>query len=79
MRMKRAPRRRPTNISLPAELVDEAKKLDVNLSREVESFLSLLVKARRSDRWRSENEAAIRAYNAYVKEHGIWNEDDRGW
>jgi antitoxin CcdA len=77
--MSRAQARRATNVSLPVELVDEARKLDVNLSREFEAHLTSVISKRRAERWREENRKAIDAYNKYVERCGIWNEDERGW
>ncbi len=79
MRMKRAHGRRATNVSLSAALVEEAKELDINLSREFERHLEELVRERRADKWRAENKKAIDAYAKFFDRHGIWNEDDRGW
>lgn len=79
MRMKRAHGRKATNVSLSAELVEEARALDINLSREFERHLEELVRERRADKWRAENKNAIDAYAKFFTRHGIWNEDDRGW
>lgn len=77
--MKRAHKRKPTNISLPVELVEEARALDINLSRELEAHLTAIVKARRAEQWRRENRKAIEAYNKFIDEHGIWDEGFRQW
>jgi antitoxin CcdA len=79
MRMNRAHGRRATNVSLSAALVEEARELDINLSREFERHLEELVRERRADKWRAENKKAIDAYAKFFNRHGIWNEDDRGW
>ena len=84
MRMKHAheskpSRRRTTNVSLRADLVEEARSLGVNLSKEFESRLEALVKERRAELWKKENQRAIAAYTRYFEKHGIWNEDLRGW
>ena len=84
VRMKHAheskqPRRRATNVSLRADLVEEARTLGVNLSKEFEARLETLVKERRAEQWKKENQRAIAAYTRYFEKHGIWNEDLRGW
>jgi len=79
MRMKRAHARKATNVSLSAALVEEARELDINLSREFEEHLAALVRERRADRWRAENKKAIEAYVKFFERHGIWNEDEREW
>ena len=77
--MSSAHARRPTNVSLPVDLVKEARELDVNLSREFEAHLTSVVRERRAEQWRKENKKAIEAYNKFVEKHGVWNEDDRAW
>lgn len=84
MRMKDAhskspSRRRATNVSLRADLVEEARLLRINLSRELEARLEVLVKEGRAAQWRKDNQRAIAAYARYFEKHGIWNEELRGW
>lgn len=62
---------RPTNVSLDASLVAEAKALGVSISRSANDGLEKAVKKARADRWLEENAAAIAACNAYVEEHGL--------
>ena len=84
MRMKHAHRksgalRRATNVSLRADLVEEARALEINLSREFEARLETLVKEGRAAAWKKENRRALAAYARYFEKHGIWNEESRGW
>jgi antitoxin CcdA len=64
---------------LRADLVEEARALDVNLSREFESHLERVLAERRAEKWRIENKKALAAYEDFVEKNGIWNEDSRGW
>lgn len=69
-----APLKRPrksTNLSLAADLVEEAKALDINLSRACEAGLEAALKEERKRRWQEENRAAMEAWNAWVAEHGL--------
>ena len=83
MRMKRAhakgARRRPTNVSLRVDLVQAARSLDLNLSRELESRIEDVVRQRQAEAWKKENKKALDDYAKYVEKRGIWNEDERGW
>lgn len=63
--------RRATNVNLPADLVEEAKALGVNLSRASESGLEAAVKAERGRRWKIENREALQSYNEWFEEHGM--------
>jgi antitoxin CcdA len=60
-----------TNITVPAALFDEAKALDVNLSRAAETGLVAAVAEARRAKWLAENAGAIEARNAWVAEHGM--------
>jgi antitoxin CcdA len=62
---------RPTNVSLRASLVDEAKELGVNISLAADRGLEEAVKQARAERWLEENRAALDAYNEYVEKNGL--------
>ena len=63
--------KRPTNVSLSAELVDEAKRLGINVSEACQSGLAAQVKAARDTAWKKENRAAIESWNNYTRENGL--------
>ena len=63
--------RKSTNLSLAADLVEEAKALDINLSRACEAGLEAALKDERKRRWQEENRAAMEASNAWVEKHGL--------
>jgi antitoxin CcdA len=67
------PRRstRSTNLSLDAQLVEQAKQLGVNLSRACEEGLKTRIKEELECRWRDENKAAIASSNAYTEKEGL--------
>lgn len=67
----RTPRKRAVNLFVDTELLDEARRLRINLSETLERRLITLVKAERERRWLEENKAAIEAYNRRVAEHGL--------
>jgi len=84
MRMNRVPAmnsviKKPTNLSLQADLLAEAKALDLNLSAELNKALAEIVKRKRAEQWLAENREAIAAYNRYVEEHGVFGEEYRQW
>ena len=62
---------RATNISLPAELVKDARALGISVSQAAEAGLRAEIAQVRARRWREENKTAIAAWNAYVEEHGV--------
>ena len=63
--------RQAANLSIDADLMKEAKGLDVNLSRAAEAGIAEAVAAEKARLWKIENRAAIESWNAYVEEHGI--------
>lgn len=69
--------RRPTNVSLPGRLVDEARAMGINLSRACEVGIETALKAERERRWKMDNADAIAAYNEWVEEHGLPLEEFR--
>jgi antitoxin CcdA len=62
---------RPTNLSLNAALVDEAKELGINISQAAAAGLQEAVGKRRAERWLEENGAALRSYNEFVSMRGL--------
>lgn len=71
MRMAQMIARRPTNLSLPTDLVVEARLLGVNLSRACEEGLERSVSEARRAQWLADNRAALDSSNAYVEAHGL--------
>ena len=65
------PQRKATNVSLTAKLVEEARALDINLSRACEAGLEAALKDERKRRWQEENRVAAEASNAWVEKHGL--------
>ncbi len=69
-----SPARRAANVSVPVELLREAKALGINLSRVLEKGLEEQVRAARRQRWLEENREAIEEYNRHVARHGVWSD-----
>jgi antitoxin CcdA len=63
--------RRPTNVSLPVDLLDEARRLDINISRACERGLAADIAERRAREWLAENAEAIESSNAFVERNGL--------
>mgnify|MGYP001018252057 CR=1 FL=1 len=73
------PARKAANLSIRSDLLEEARALDINLSREFEKHLEQVVRERRAEQWKRDNREAIEAYNAFIKEHGVWSDEFRTW
>jgi antitoxin CcdA len=71
IREDRTPFRRPTNVSLDARLVEEARELGINVSRASEEGLVREVKAERERRFKEENAEAFEEWNRFVEKNGL--------
>ena len=69
-RIAKSPRR-ATNVSLPTELVEQARELGVSVSRACETGLADEVRKAREAKWVEENWESIQGWNAWVEEHGL--------
>jgi len=63
--------RKPTNISLDMQLVAEAKRLGINISRACEAGLSRQIADEHGRQWKRDNAAALESSNAYADRHGL--------
>lgn len=61
----------PTNVSLDAALVAEAKQLGVSISRASNRGLEEAVKKARAEHWLEENKAALESSNAWIEANGL--------
>jgi antitoxin CcdA len=64
-------RRLATNVSLSASLVQEARALEINLSRACEEGLIAGVAEARRAKWLAENREALDSSNAWVEANGL--------
>lgn len=71
--------KKAVNLSANAELLREAKTLNINLSQAFELHLAELVKARKEAQWLMENREAIEAYNQRVEADGVFSDDWRAF
>ena len=65
------PVKRPTNLSLNAEVLDMARELGMNISRTVDELLAQEVQRRYWARWNDDNKDAISNYNARIQRDGL--------
>jgi len=63
--------RRATNVSLDAALLEQAKVLDINISRACEQGLAAQIAELRAERWLAENANALTSSNGYVEKGGL--------
>ena len=63
--------RQATNVTISKELLDEARALDVNISRAAERGLSLANAEKRASLWLQNNQRALESSNQYVERNGL--------
>jgi len=69
--------KKATNVSINADLLQQAKALGINLSRTLEERLEQVVTERRRQLWLRENSEAIDAYNRRVETAGVFSDGKR--
>jgi len=75
MMSERPVKKRAVNLFVDAELLDEARRMRINVSETLERRLRTIVRAEREKRWLEENQAAIDAYNQRVATQGLLADD----
>jgi antitoxin CcdA len=71
--------KKPTNVSISSELLNQARELDINLSATLEAALQALIRRRRREIWLLENRDAIKAYNERVEARGVFSDGLRSF
>jgi len=61
------------NLSVREDLLQEARRLKLNLSQLAEAAIEAALSKLRAARWAEENREAIESYNAYIRKYGVWN------
>jgi antitoxin CcdA len=75
MMSQRPVKKRAVNLFVDAELLDEARRLRINVSETLERRLRMIVRAEAEKCWLERNRAAIDAYNRRVATHGLLADD----
>ena len=63
--------KKATNLALNTEVLAEAKKLGINISKACDAFLESLVKQEKERLWKLENAKFINEYNQITDEEGL--------
>ena len=63
--------KKATNLTLNTEVLAEAKKLGINISKACDAFLESLVKQEKERLWKLENVKFISEYNQITDEEGL--------
>jgi antitoxin CcdA len=63
--------KKATNLTLNTEVLAEAKKLGINISKAYDAFLESLVRQEKERLWKLENAKFISEYNQITDEEGL--------
>lgn len=63
--------KKATNITLSADVLAEAKALNINISQACDRYLRDLVRGERERRWQQQHRAFIDAYNRTLEQDGL--------
>lgn len=71
--------KKPTNLSVNSDLLQKTKALNINLSATLEQALRRKLAAIEEKKWQTENKKAIKLYNAFIDEHGLFADEYRAF
>ena len=66
--------KKAANLTVRADLLEEARARKINLSQTLEVALAAELKKRHETEWLEQNKAAIEAYSRHVEKHGLFSD-----
>ena len=66
--------KKPTNLSINADLLQQAKRLNINLSQTLEQHLAEVVRQAQRSQWLEENRGALEEYNRRIETGGTFSD-----
>ena len=70
-------KKKAANLSVNGDLLRQAKKHRINLSKALEQKLAEMLLEKRRQEWKNENREAIENYNKRVEEYGAFSDSFR--
>lgn len=64
-------RKKPTNVSLPTDLIDRARELGVNVSQASEQGVRQAIQEIEARQWAEQNAELVKSYNSMVEREGL--------
>jgi antitoxin CcdA len=68
---ERPVKKRAVNLFVDADLLDEARRMRINISETLEQRLRKIVRAEQEKHWLEENREAIASINSFIDRHGL--------
>ena len=72
--MSNAVRKQAANLSIRADLLQQAKARHINLSQTLEERLEEILREQDRQSWLETNREAIEDYNARIARDGVWSD-----
>ncbi len=69
--------KKPTNLSVNSDLLKKTKALNINLSATLEQALRTKLAKSVEKEWKKENKRAIKTYNDFVEDNGLFADEYR--
>ena len=66
--------KRSANLSINADLLQQAKQLNINLSQTLEQHLAEIIRQAQRSQWLAENKDALDDYNRRMEKHGTFSD-----
>ncbi len=66
--------KKSANLSINADLLQQAKQLNINLSQTLELRLAEIVRQAQSEQWLAENSSALEEYNRRIEKRGTFSD-----
>lgn len=66
--------KKPTNVSINSDLLQQAKEHHINLSQTLELRLAELLREEKRRQWQEENRDAVEEYNRRIEAHGVFSD-----
>lgn len=66
--------KKSANLSINADLLQQAKQLNINLSQTLEQHLAEIIRQTQRSQWLTENKDALDDYNRRIEKHGTFSD-----
>ena len=66
--------KKSVNLSINADLLQQAKQLNINLSQTLEQHLAEIIRQAQRSQWLAENKNALDDYNRRIEKHGTFSD-----
>jgi len=66
--------KKSANLSINADLLQQAKQLNINLSQTLEQHLAEIIRQAQRSQWLAENKNALDVYNRRIEKQGAFSD-----